>query len=86
MTGIDALKKYMAELEWSAADLANHCTVVDLSTITGLLSGDVVPSYIPMMHIINKLCTQFPSDRHWGIYQSIMVAPIFTTQTTKAKQ
>ena len=65
-----ALKHYMTELGWSAADLANHCAVY-LSTITGLLSGDVAPTYIQIMCIINKLCLEFPPDRHLGIYQSI---------------
>lgn len=72
---IHAITKYMEEIGWTIPDLHRH-TIISVASLHDILSGMIHPTYGQLMHIINKIILQFPQDRHWEIYHTIMVKPI----------
>lgn len=70
MANSKAINKYLSELDWSPVDLS-RCTNIHLSSIERILQGIQRPTWAQTMIIINKICMQYPVERHWSIYHDI---------------
>jgi hypothetical protein len=73
---IESIQKYMSELKWTVVDLHQQ-TDIDIAVLQDILKGDVKPSYSDVMLIVLAITKQYPKDKNWEIYHSIMVSPIF---------
>jgi len=80
MTTGQQIKIYLDELGWSVIDLARQTNIHHIK-LDEIINGGEEPTYNQIMIIVNKITQQYPLDQHWTIYQSIVIQPIFTSES-----
>lgn len=84
MTFAEHINEYITELGWSVVELHNR-TDIDIAVLQDILKGDT-PMYSHALLIVMAITSQYPSNKTWSIYQTIMIQPLFNNKQTKAKQ
>jgi hypothetical protein len=79
---VQQIQKYMHDLGWSLVDL-HRVTFISLQNLDNIMKGIKPPTHIQLMIIVNKITKQYPSEQHWGIYQSIVIQPNMTEDLRK---